>query len=283
MSERSLDIPHVGISVGASQNHLLGLKVAIFGSAILLLLFCALGSTDLHDVRLSTGAIAHRKPTRVVASSACNGMDYTNSPGSAQIERAQKLMESFDLTTSKQHRALVETVILVSNFDSNEVESFRHQGWDKVIVIPHNSLRFRTKLERDESTFWTLNEVQGRQDGLCTALKLFYWNLTEYTSITHLDTDICLKEDIVPWILRMEQDDMFFAATREREQRSYDGLNTHVMFLRPSSDIFTLLQQKSEYGEFVPFTNTEQDVLETVFSTEGSSVQMFLHEHSKSC
>jgi len=28
---------------------------------------------------------------------------------------------------------------------------------------------------------------------------------------------------------------------------------------------------------------TEQDVLETVFSTKGSSVQMFSHEHSKTC
>jgi len=65
--------------------------------------------------------------------------------------------------------------------------------------------------------------------------------------------------------------------------RSYDGLNTHVMFLRPSSHIFTILQLKSEHGEFVPYTNTEQDVLETVFSTEESSVQMFIHEHSKTC
>ena len=150
-------------------------------------------------------------------------------------------------------------------------------------MIPYESLRFKTKLQPDQTTFWTLNSVQQRQDGLCTALKFFYWNLTEYESITHLDTDVCLKEDIVPWILRMEEDDMFFAATRERFDRSYDGLNTHVMFLRPSSRIFTLLQQKSEHGEFVPFTNTEQDVLETVFSTAGSSVQMFSHEHSKSC
>ena len=56
----------------------------------------------------------------------------------------------------------------------------------------------------------------------------------------------------------------------DRSGRRYSGLNTHMMYLEPSALVGQLLLDKARTGDFVPFTNTEQDVLETVFSPYAS-------------
>ena len=58
--------------------------------------------------------------------------------------------------------------------------------------------------------------------------------------------------------------------------RCYDGFNTHMMFLRPDKIAARLLLDKARFGDFVPYTNTEQDVLETVFSSHAPETNMHL-------
>ena len=51
----------------------------------------------------------------------------------------------------------------------------------------------------------------------------------------------------------------------EKAKRSYLGLNTHMMILRPSLDFYALLLANAALGHFVPYTRTEQDVIESAF------------------
>ena len=43
------------------------------------------------------------------------------------------------------------------------------------------------------------------------------------------------------------------------------GLNTHLMLLRPNRTVYQELLQKAATGDYIPFTNTEQGVLENYF------------------
>jgi len=43
------------------------------------------------------------------------------------------------------------------------------------------------------------------------------------------------------------------------------GLNTHLMLLQPNRTVDQELLQKAVAGDYIPFTNTEQDVLENFF------------------
>merc|ERR1711937_172860 len=49
------------------------------------------------------------------------------------------------------------------------------------------------------------------------------------------------------------------------EKRRYLGLNSHMMLLTPSNKTFDLLIQHSQDGEYVPYTNTDQDILEFLY------------------
>ena len=53
-----------------------------------------------------------------------------------------------------------------------------------------------------------------------------------------------------------------FGASRERWARAYPGLNTHLVLLRPNPDVFDLLMSAARHALYVPYTNTEQDLLE---------------------
>ena len=80
---------------------------------------------------------------------------------------------------------------------------------------------------------------------------------------------------------------LYFLATPERYKRSYDGLNTHMMYLQPNALIMKLLRDKAKTGDFLPYTNTEQDVIETAFSPHASGVteasRFPRHDHFRGC
>ena len=56
---------------------------------------------------------------------------------------------------------------------------------------------------------------------------------------------------------------LVFQASTEVLGRAYRGLNTHLMLLHPSTDVFAILAANAALGHFVPFTLTEQDVVES--------------------
>ena len=50
----------------------------------------------------------------------------------------------------------------------------------------------------------------------------------------------------------------------ETAKRGYKGINTHMMLLRPSLDVYALIAANAASGHFIPYTRTEQDVLESL-------------------
>jgi len=64
------------------------------------------------------------------------------------------------------------------------------------------------------------------------------------------------------------------------------GFNAHMMMFRPNLQIAQLLHQKVQFGDCVGFTNTEQDVIETMFSPSSECVddtKVPHHTHAKGC
>ena len=132
--------------------------------------------------------------------------------------------------------------------------------------------------------------VQRRSDYACTSLKLLAWNLTEYDKVLMADTDVFFMEDPLPWLRR--QWHLTFAATNELmnvnemadegrvSARGYHGLNTHLVLLTPSTVVLELLLDLATTGSFVPYTNSEQDVIETLFASNRVQAPLPAHWHS---
>ena len=108
-------------------------------------------------------------------------------------------------------------------------------------------------------------ELQPRRDYACTSAKFFAWNLTAHSNVLLVDADVLLREDPLPWMTR-HSDELFVAHT-EQASRAYVGLNTRMMYLQPNAAVFELLRRASIAGNFVPYTNSEQDVIESVLTS----------------
>lgn len=109
------------------------------------------------------------------------------------------------------------------------------------------------------------SNVQPRLDGWATLYKLYAWTLGGYEMVLHTDLDIVLVGSPERALRTARAQGVLFQALSEKAYRGYYGLNTHMMLLRPNADVFELLMTNAIRGHFIPFTRTEQDVLETVF------------------
>ena len=97
--------------------------------------------------------------------------------------------------------------------------------------------------------------------------------------IYHTDTDVKYFHSPDPYVEKfMGNSDLFFLAHCESRKRGWTGFNTHVMMLRPSRAIGKLMRLKAASGDFVATTNTEQDVIDSVFSP---STQCMMNPHTQ--
>jgi hypothetical protein len=62
--------------------------------------------------------------------------------------------------------------------------------------------------------------------------------------------------------------ELFFPSIREKALRVYIGQNTHIMLLTPSNEVLEKIVYHARDGIYVPYTNTEQDVLEAIFNSD---------------
>eukprot|EP00965_Chrysotila_dentata_P180398 5955456-Pleurochrysis_carterae.AAC.8 len=88
-----------------------------------------------------------------------------------------------------------------------------------------------------------------------------------------VDTDVIFEEDPLPWMRQRLAEGEYFLAPEEIESRNYAGLNIHLAFLRPN------VQDAATHGNFVPYTNGIQDVIEEVF-TSHRKFPVLAHTHS---
>lgn len=123
-----------------------------------------------------------------------------------------------------------------------------------------------------------------RSDGWATYFKFLAWNNTNFDALLHVDVDVQFLGNPDAFIRGAAQQGDVFLATLEQGGRQYTGLNTHIMFLRPSPSVFDALVRKASQGDYVPLTNTEQDVLEWYFDkgafTRQELLDGALHTHN---
>ena len=109
------------------------------------------------------------------------------------------------------------------------------------------------------------DKVQRRRDGWATLYKLFAWRL-RYRLVLHSDLDIVYHESPDRILVATLRSSLMFRAPPQRARRGYAGLSTHLMLLRPSASIASVLINSARTSHFLAYTHTEQDVLETVFT-----------------
>lgn len=123
-----------------------------------------------------------------------------------------------------------------------------------------------------------------RKDGWATYFKFFVWNSTDLDLVLHTDVDVQFLSNPDPFLREAAEQGLVFMAAPETGGRQYIGLNTHMMLLRPSETTFKNLIVKASQGDYVPLTNTEQDVLEWYFdpavATQQNIEDRVLHEHN---
>ena len=207
----------------------------------------------------------------------CNATDYLGSSPWDQIERARlsacalRAMGKSDL------------VALTYGFGENALNTLAQSGFRVLDASAVPSADFALSLtsrsnENAAAASSPLSRTH-RPDSICTAVKLLAWNLTSYRRLLLSDSDVLLHEDPSPWML--EHAATYFVATPERALRGYPGLNTHLVFLEPNSQVFEILRTSAVHGNFLRYTGTDQDVIEQVFSPRQPLPSLPLHTHSK--
>ncbi len=182
----------------------------------------------------------------------------------------------------------VERVVLAHGFSMGSHERLRQGGW---IVRDASTLAFSslfTPIKRaSPGKHWPRSGrgVQARSDGGCTILKLLAWNLTEFDGVLLSDADVCLVEPPGRWMRKQLRADVhhFIASYENSVTRGYNGFSAHMYFLRPEPQLCAILLEMALTASFIPHTNCDQDVLETVFATHGVYPPLPAHVHAKDC
>mmetsp|Transcript_17075 Transcript_17075/g.50899 ORF Transcript_17075/g.50899 Transcript_17075/m.50899 type:complete len:411 (-) Transcript_17075:21-1253(-) len=121
----------------------------------------------------------------------------------------------------------------------------------------------------------------GRRDGWTTLFKFFAWNETGYDRVFVVDMDVVFIGDPGQQLQKLARSPAGLHVEGQQAKRKYVGITVHAMLLRPSQRVFAELVQKSVAGDYVPYTNGEQDILEWYFRNgpgEGGGMRAQLHE-----
>ena len=94
--------------------------------------------------------------------------------------------------------------------------------------------------------------VQQRTDGALTSVKFHAWRLTRYALVLHTDLDVLFLESPRRALEAAHAQRLIFqAAFSETAKRGYMGINTHMMLLRPSLDVYALITANAANGHFM--------------------------------
>ena len=171
----------------------------------------------------------------------------------------------------------VEKIALVYRIDTDHEKILSNAGWtlNKITRKQQQFVKMNTIFERDNARWVENNGVQHRKDSSCTSLKFLAWNMTQYDKIMVSDADACLLEDPLNWTIQHSNHD--FIAVDEIAPASYTGLNSHLMMITPSTRIFEMLVRIGRTKTFIPRTNGDQDVIETIYSNPLSFPKLPVH------
>lgn len=104
-----------------------------------------------------------------------------------------------------------------------------------------------------------------RHDVWATYFKFLIWTMIQYEKVLFIDADVVLYENPERLFSEKNLRKLKFQAHSETRRRRYEGVNTHLMYVEPSLDTFKTIVDRADRGLYLPYTNTEQDVLEWFF------------------
>lgn len=107
------------------------------------------------------------------------------------------------------------------------------------------------------------------------------WQLLQFDGVLLSDTDVVFRADPAPWMQARLEEDEYFHAEREKGKRNYMGVNSHIVWLRPNRYVHRMLVDAAQRGNYVPFTNGEQDIIESLFTPHRDELQIPASAHSK--
>lgn len=110
--------------------------------------------------------------------------------------------------------------------------------------------------------------VHCRKDGYATALKFFLWNMTEFDHLIFADVDAHFERPPAEAALQLQKGGATFLARSEEGARGWLGLSTSCMWLTPSRLVHSQLVRMARLGNWLPVTNTEQDVIEGMLTSD---------------
>ena len=223
----------------------------------------------------------------LVCNSSATGPDAEpRSAGWQVVRRATFLRWSLAVREHRSGRRKLDKVALAHGLNPLAMARLAVAGW-RVLDISRVPAMFAPMYQYQPGHHWPRagngSNVAPRKDGGCTSMKFLAWNLSSiYERILFVDSDVCIASDPLAWMHRHRNE--YFAAQPETngafaQQRGYLGLTTHLMLLQPSPIVFRLLVDQGVSQSYVPFTNTEQDVLETVFSPHRHHPPPMRHRH----
>ena len=181
---------------------------------------------------------------------------WTNA--SEQVNRALHSVCSLRNT-----RPAHDIVVLLNNWPPGTAALFRQAGATRVIETTWDAYAHLLTAHTDDPN--------RKRNMPVTCFKLLFWNLTEYAEVVHFDADVLWLgensdyvfghpnatgvEMVATWELRPQPDWQF-------------SFNSHLMRLTPSAERFESLVRRMETGDWRPYTNGEQDILNSEFEDE---------------
>ena len=107
------------------------------------------------------------------------------------------------------------------------------------------------------------------------------WQLLQFDGVLLSDTDVVFRADPAPWMQARLEEDEYFHAQRETGPRNYMGVNSHIVWLRPNRHVHRMLVDAARLGNYVPFTNADQDIIESLFTPHRDELQVPASAHAK--
>eukprot|EP00413_Alexandrium_margalefii_P038596 CAMPEP_0204582980 /NCGR_PEP_ID=MMETSP0661-20131031/45519_1 /ASSEMBLY_ACC=CAM_ASM_000606 /TAXON_ID=109239 /ORGANISM="Alexandrium margalefi, Strain AMGDE01CS-322" /LENGTH=307 /DNA_ID=CAMNT_0051592301 /DNA_START=70 /DNA_END=993 /DNA_ORIENTATION=- len=101
-----------------------------------------------------------------------------------------------------------------------------------------------------------------------TYMKFFAWRLTQYEAVLHMDAECCFTGGPRPPLTAQffnRSAGVKFLSSDDSPSFLPERANTHAMLLKPSEATFAEIVEHARAGNHSGRTNTEQDVLETMF------------------
>ena len=78
-------------------------------------------------------------------------------------------------------------------------------------------------------------------------IRFHAWRLTQFAVVLHTDVDVLFLESPERALRAAHEKQLIFqAAASETAKRGYMGINTHMMLLRPSLDVYAANQNPRE-------------------------------------